>query len=98
MGAESTAESVAKSAGNGVLDAFPFERMALAEIGAADAPRIVEGDLIRSMMFIVAVSLQGWMTMLYVRRLLAKRSLLSQTPINFDALTEPLIVDATPVS
>merc|ERR1712216_2572 len=108
--AEGTAETVAKSAGNGVLDAFPFERLALSEIGAADPPSIVEGDLIRSMMnyvegdlirsvmFIVALSLQGWMTMLYVRRMFAKRSLLSQTPINFDSLTEPLIVDATPVS
>jgi hypothetical protein len=87
--AASEAESVAKSAANGVLDSFPLEKLALAEIGFADM-RFGEGDYIRTIMFLVAVSLQVYYTFFCIQRMMAKRTLFRQTPTN-DALAEPLI-------
>jgi hypothetical protein len=93
---ESAAKSAVKSAAEGVLDSFPLERLALSEIGVADSPEssIAGDDLIRTITFIVLFALQAYVTVLGIRRFLAKRK---ETPINFDTLAEPLIGAVDPL-
>ena len=96
---ESAAKSAAKSAAEGVLDSFPLERLALSEIGVADSPEssIAGDDLIRTITFIVLFAVQTFITVVALRRWVARRALLKETSINFDTLAEPLIGAVDPL-